>query len=306
MIGFVRASKRSRGPELARAGVVARRLGWPLCSYRDRLDREAAYVVGRSGERLETAAGTVVANPSLWPQRAAAGYSHPLVRALMPEGAGLTVVDATAGLGGDTLHLAALGARVVAVEANAVLACLLAGALRPHRVNAETTAGAQEGWTEGELERTPGETGGERTWAEGEWSEGAEGEARSEAGTMFPWADAAKRIRVVAAEAEAALSGMATGSVDAVLFDPMFATPRRAPPGFSVLRRLALDAPLSPATVEHALRAARRRVVVKAPLGHPPRIDGAADRFRFDVQVASRAFSYWVASPLSGQRSRGG
>jgi 16S rRNA (guanine1516-N2)-methyltransferase len=56
--------------------------------------------------------------------------------------AGLLVLDATAGLGRDSFALAGAGARVVAVEANPVLAALVADAMQRARRAAESLADA--------------------------------------------------------------------------------------------------------------------------------------------------------------------
>jgi 16S rRNA (guanine1516-N2)-methyltransferase len=63
--------------------------------------------------------------------------------------------------------------------------------------------------------------------------------------------------------AEALLAELPDGSVDCVLFDPMFDRPRRASQAFDVLRRFALHEPLTEKTLFEARRVARRWVVVK-------------------------------------------
>jgi 16S rRNA (guanine1516-N2)-methyltransferase len=60
------------------------------------------------------------------------------------------------------------------------------------------------------------------------------------------------------------ISAMPTGSVDVVLWDPMFERPRRAQPGFEILRSLADPAPLTPELLAESRRVARRWVLVKA------------------------------------------
>jgi 16S rRNA (guanine1516-N2)-methyltransferase len=71
------------------------------------------------------------------------------------------------------------------------------------------------------------------------------------------------RIQVVHADAREYLRTLPGGSFDVVFFDPMFARPRKAQPGFDVLRRFADHAPLTPETLEEGRRVARRWVVVK-------------------------------------------
>lgn len=71
-------------------------------------------------------------------------------------------------------------------------------------------------------------------------------------------------IRVVHAEALDVLRALPDRSEDVILFDPMFSRPKKAQPGFELLRRLAQEAPLSPELLHEARRVARRRVLVKA------------------------------------------
>ena len=60
------------------------------------------------------------------------------------------------------------------------------------------------------------------------------------------------------------LRGLPQGSVDVVLFDPMFGRALAAQPGFEMLRRLANPAPLTAEVLAEARRVARRSVLVKA------------------------------------------
>ena len=71
------------------------------------------------------------------------------------------------------------------------------------------------------------------------------------------------RIEVVHADAHEYLRTLPSRSFDVVVFDPMFAKPRKAQPGFDVLRRFADHAPLTPEALQEARRVARRWVVVK-------------------------------------------
>ncbi len=75
---------------------------------------------------------------------------------------------------------------------------------------------------------------------------------------------ASARIEVRRGTAREVLAGLGDGSADVVTLDPMFDLPRRAAPGFSVLRRYAVHAPLDAQTLAEARRVARRWVVVKA------------------------------------------
>ncbi|HYI02192.1 class I SAM-dependent methyltransferase [Hyalangium sp.] len=71
------------------------------------------------------------------------------------------------------------------------------------------------------------------------------------------------RIEVVHADAYEYLRTLPARSFDVVSFDPMFARPRKAQPGFDVLRRFADHAPLTPEALQEGQRVARRWVVVK-------------------------------------------
>jgi 16S rRNA G966 N2-methylase RsmD len=70
-------------------------------------------------------------------------------------------------------------------------------------------------------------------------------------------------VEVVHADAREYLRTLSARSFDVVFFDPMFARPRKAQPGFDVLRRFADHAPLTLETLEEGRRVARRWVVVK-------------------------------------------
>lgn len=72
------------------------------------------------------------------------------------------------------------------------------------------------------------------------------------------------RIEVRRADSGALLREMPAGSVDVVLFDPMFGRALSAQPGFEMLRRLADPAPLTPEVLAEARRVARRVVLVKS------------------------------------------
>lgn len=68
---------------------------------------------------------------------------QPLLRALAPARGG-TVIDATAGLAGDSLMLAMIADRVIAIERNPVVFALLVSALHTARTGALTMAGKIE------------------------------------------------------------------------------------------------------------------------------------------------------------------
>jgi hypothetical protein len=60
------------------------------------------------------------------------------------------------------------------------------------------------------------------------------------------------------------LRAMPPGSVDVVLFDPMFGRALAAQPGFDMLRRLADPSPLTTQVLTEARRVARRVVLIKS------------------------------------------
>jgi len=75
---------------------------------------------------------------------------------------------------------------------------------------------------------------------------------------------ASARIETRCADSAEVLAELEPGSVDVVLFDPMFGRSQGAQPPFQLLRRHASHAPLTPELLELGRRAARRVVVVKA------------------------------------------
>jgi SAM-dependent methyltransferase len=77
-------------------------------------------------------------------------------------------------------------------------------------------------------------------------------------------AAASAPIEVRHADSDVLLRAMPAGSVDVVLFDPMFGRALSAQPGFEMLRRLADPSPLTPEVLTEARRVARRVVLIKA------------------------------------------
>jgi len=71
-------------------------------------------------------------------------------------------------------------------------------------------------------------------------------------------------IEVRHGDSGAVLREMPAGSVDVVLFDPMFGRALAAQPGFDMLRRLADPSPLTPQVLAEARRVARRVVLIKS------------------------------------------
>lgn len=86
---------------------------------------------------------------------------------------------------------------------------------------------------------------------------------------LVPARAAAELIEVRCADHRQVLARMPDGSVDVVLFDPMFRTAGQAGALFDLVRELGDPAPLEPETLREACRVARRGVLVKdAPPGH--------------------------------------
>lgn len=124
-------------PELhERARTLARRLGLPLAK-EGQPGVSLALVVAH--ERLELRDVTDRRGCAVFADFAAGGTGHRLrrgglagqmiARAIGYNGSALKVIDATAGLGADTVLLACLGCTVTAVERSAVIAALLADGL---------------------------------------------------------------------------------------------------------------------------------------------------------------------------------
>lgn len=117
-----------------RAAAVAARIGAPFCDRSRSLARirretraELLYVVGREREEIRRGESRLFVHAGLLGQRLRHGAAHPLIRAVAPRGAPVSrIVDATLGLAGDALHLAAvLGARVQGFEASPIVFSLL-------------------------------------------------------------------------------------------------------------------------------------------------------------------------------------
>lgn len=120
-----------------RARQVARKLSAPLVGPGARVPARAEYRIEQGAEYLLLEGGQrLTPHPGLWLQKRAVGPSHPLLEAVAPSSKPLRVLDGTAGLGQDALHLAAFGHRVLATEAEPVLACLLDGFF--HRARASS------------------------------------------------------------------------------------------------------------------------------------------------------------------------
>lgn len=102
------------------------------------------------------------------------------------------------------------------------------------------------------------------------------------------WAEAAARVTVEAAEAQAWLEAQPPASVPVIFLDPMFDVHLPASPGFELLRDLAKTDPLTPELLAAAVRAAERRVVVKVPAFAPMPVPG------FDRHVRGKVLDYWI------------
>lgn len=124
-------------PELVqRVARVCAMTGWPSVTRQDQPLRalvqmhELVYVVGREQDRLVASDGELHVHPGLLKTRLHTGLDHPLIRAIAPRGCATHVIDATLGLAGDALHLAAaLRCRVTGIEVAPPLAMLLESGL---------------------------------------------------------------------------------------------------------------------------------------------------------------------------------
>ncbi|HOO56695.1 MAG TPA: class I SAM-dependent methyltransferase [bacterium] len=80
-------------------------------------------------------------------------------------------------------------------------------------------------------------------------------------------AAAASRIKVINSDYGKFLAGCEENVFDVVYFDPMFALTVEASPSMQRIRELAEKEPLAEGAIEAALRAARKRVVIKGRRG---------------------------------------
>ena len=128
----VTTTLRATDVEHARVSRVAALLGAPAVP-RPGLDLRRlfdqggrAYIVTRDRDELRDARRSLTVHAGLLKTRLHPGVSHPLIRALAPDGRASRVVDGTLGLAGDALHVAgALGCEVLGVELSTPLYCLL-------------------------------------------------------------------------------------------------------------------------------------------------------------------------------------
>ncbi|MHB8158382.1 MAG: class I SAM-dependent methyltransferase, partial [Desulfocucumaceae bacterium] len=74
---------------------------------------------------------------------------------------------------------------------------------------------------------------------------------------------AMRSIKVLCADYNNYLKNQPESSVDIIYFDPMFRTPGKKSCSLEAMRPLTDNTPISPHSIEEALRVARRRVVVK-------------------------------------------
>ena len=118
---------------IGRARAVAERCGAP---YRPRVGAieamlqaahsDLAYVVGRSREELRSAEAGLFVHAGMFAHKRDLAREHPFVRAVVRGGPCTSIVDATIGLAGDALHLAAvLGVPITGVEGSPAVYCLL-------------------------------------------------------------------------------------------------------------------------------------------------------------------------------------
>ena len=98
-------------------------------------------------------------------------------------------------------------------------------------------------------------------------------------------------IQLAHGDARKILAAMDSASVDIVLVDPMFATPKTSDAGFALLRDLADYAALDQPWIRHARRVARRAVVLKSGEAAPWFADEQLER------VHSHSNATWYRAP---------
>jgi len=107
---------------------------------------------------------------------------------------------------------------------------------------------------------------------------------------------AMRSIEVVCTDYREFLPQCAKRSYDIILFDPMFRETVRASSGVQPLRLLANMDPLDPETVRHAVRVARKAVVLK----ERPQ-SGEFERLGFDIVKQSARFALGVIRVEGGR-----
>lgn len=114
--------------------VQADALGWYLCWNGEALVLRHTELPKQGDVLVDFCSGTAA-----WRRKHGGGKSEAIAKAVgLNKKSGLTVVDATAGLGRDALVLASCGAKVTLVERNPAVAALLADGLRRAAVHPDT------------------------------------------------------------------------------------------------------------------------------------------------------------------------
>jgi hypothetical protein len=200
---------------------LVERGGDSLAALRRKYGTDEILVVTAKGARIESSQG----NPFFFHPNAAAFRIKRLERGdndimlsvcqIQP---GDKVLDATLGLGADAIvfaHAAGSAGRVVGVESERLIACLVADGLRHWQTSSQALRQAMQ------------------------------------------------RVEVVHRHHLDYLREQPDGSFDVVYFDPMFQTTVPASTGIQGIRSFANEEALSEQAIQHALRVARRRVVLK-------------------------------------------
>ncbi len=185
---------------------------------------DVVYIVGRDHDAVVVGDNApAFVQRGLLRMKLQEGARHPFVRAILGERSKASrVLDMTAGLGGDAVHVAAAATAagvdvdVTAVEGSVVVHALLEEGLPRLRRDDEAGAGAAR---------------------------------------VRLWPQAADHAAVVD-------DAIAAGDrYDVVFFDPMMRRPLRSTPSFSVLHRFAKTTPLTVELVQRALQLAPRVVI---------------------------------------------
>ena len=232
----------------ARSSLVARRCDAQSVRRRGSVasllaehDADVLYVVGRVRDELMDSTERLAVHAGMLVHKVHSGWNHPLIKAVAPQGELESIVDATLGLAGDALHIAAVtGARVTGIEGSGAMFSL-----------------QEEGIAR--LARGDGDVG-----------------------------SAANRITPTFGQARDRLESMRSNSVEVVYLSPMFAEPRRAAPGYRLLRLVAVGGALDVHTFEQACRVASKRVVIKLNRAEKP-----GDFVVATDHVQAKASSFW-------------
>ncbi len=133
---LVTTSTQKHPAQIARAEALAERFGVPYVPRRCSASRmrrdynlELVYIVRSDREEVQGLNHSLFSHPGMFSLKRKDGLTHPLLRAIHPEGDPPleTVLDATFGMGGDAFHIAGLlkPEKLIGVERSPILHALL-------------------------------------------------------------------------------------------------------------------------------------------------------------------------------------